>query len=157
MHLPSLVRPHLQRLKNTAIQFDNAYCSYPLCSPSRATIMTGLYPRQCGLYDNVMIGSSTYDTRFGSSIDPALPADIPNLATVFSAAGYDVGYFGKWHLSISEGVMKDTSGIDLTPCGFEPGNFQVAGDAQDNGKSRDPITTENAVQWIRGRKNSTRP
>lgn len=157
LHLPALLRPNLQRLRTNGVQFDNAYCSYPLCSPSRATIMTGLYPRQCGLYDNVMIGSPTYDSHFGSTIDPALPTDIPNLATVFSAAGYDVGYFGKWHLSMSEGAMADTSAIDLTPYGFEPGNFRVAVDAQDNGKTQDPITTEHAVQWIHGRKNSPRP
>ncbi|HUT52598.1 MAG TPA: sulfatase-like hydrolase/transferase [bacterium] len=89
LHLPRLTLPNRQRLRQSAVVFSHACCTYPLCSPSRSTIFTGLWPHQAGIITNV----DKYAEN--PSLDPA----IPNLGSVFSRAGYETAYFGKWHLS----------------------------------------------------------
>jgi iduronate 2-sulfatase len=43
--------PHIDQLATEGLLFQNAYCNFPLCAPSRASMMTGLYPDQTGLKD----------------------------------------------------------------------------------------------------------
>jgi arylsulfatase A-like enzyme len=64
-----------------------------MCSPSRSNLFTGYFPAQHGVTDTLSFGS-----RF-SLAERVLPRELPNIATVFAAAGYDVAYKGKWHLS----------------------------------------------------------
>ncbi len=89
MHTPALKRPIVERLKKTGIEFHNAFASFPLCSPSRSTILTGKYPHQVGIFANVDF----------SQKNPSLSPKFPNLGRVFSQAGYYTIYFGKWHLT----------------------------------------------------------
>ncbi|MCP4686832.1 MAG: sulfatase-like hydrolase/transferase [Desulfobacterales bacterium] len=88
-HTPPLSYPARDQLKPHAVEFTNAHCTYPLCSPSRATILTGRYPHEVGVLTNC-------DPLAGNA---SLSRDIPNLGRVLSEAGYQTGYFGKWHLS----------------------------------------------------------
>lgn len=88
-HTRSLKTPSRDRLKSSAIDFTNAHCTYPLCSPSRATILTGRYPHEAGILLNCDDASGNSD----------LSPSIPTLGAVLSNAGYRTGYFGKWHLS----------------------------------------------------------
>jgi len=89
MHTPPLNLPNRDRLKKHAIEFTNAHCTYPLCSPSRATILTGKYPHEVGILTNVDFAAK----------NPSLSTRTPNLGRVLSEAGYHSAYFGKWHLS----------------------------------------------------------
>lgn len=74
--------PHLDRLAMEGVCFDEAFASYPLCRPFRASFQTGKYPQRTGVYaDHSLVDSSQ-----------------PSLARCLSAAGYKTGYFGKWHL-----------------------------------------------------------
>jgi choline-sulfatase len=85
--------PGLTRLKQNGLSFERAFCTSNMCSPSRASLFTGYFPVQHGVTDTLSFG-----TRF-SAQERVLPPDLPNMATVFAAAGYDVAYKGKWHLS----------------------------------------------------------
>lgn len=85
--------PGSMRLRQHGLAFERAFCSTCMCSPSRASLMTGLFPAQHGVTDTLSFG-----TAF-SMQERVLPEDVPNLATVFAAAGYAVAYKGKWHLS----------------------------------------------------------
>ena len=85
--------PGMTRLRRHGLSFDRAFCNSCMCSPSRASLFTGYFPAQHGVVDTLSFG-----TRF-SADEPVLPRDLPNMATVFEAAGYDVAYKGKWHLS----------------------------------------------------------
>ena len=73
--------PNLNRLSDESFVFENAYVSAPICSPSRSTIMTGLWPHTSGvLKNNFPLDDST------PVISEMLPPD------------YISGYYGKWHL-----------------------------------------------------------
>jgi len=73
--------PNLDRLANEGVTFKRAYCQYPLCGPSRASIMSGLYPETNGVLVN--------DDNPGSykKINPALK-NHPSMAGFFRERGY---------------------------------------------------------------------
>lgn len=88
--------PWLDRLARRGVQFTGAYCGFPQCSPARASLMTGLYPNRTGIgiqSDYRMLGDRTLER---------LDKSLPSIGTIFKSAGYETGYFGKWHLSPQE-------------------------------------------------------
>ena len=87
-HMPSRAR-----LARHGVSFDQATCNTTMCSPSRATLLTGLMPAQHRVIDTL-----TADGPF-SATETVLSPELPNLASMLRAAGYDVQYRGKWHLS----------------------------------------------------------
>lgn len=89
MHTRPLRTPSRDRLKGHALEFTNAHCTYPLCSPSRATVFTGRYPHEAGILRNCDPMGGNKDMSYS----------IPTLGSVLSQSGYRTGYFGKWHLS----------------------------------------------------------
>ena len=74
--------PALDRFAQSGIVFDNAVSCCPVCTPYRASLLTGLYPLRHGLLLN----------------DVRLRTDLPTIAATLKSAGYDTGYIGKWHL-----------------------------------------------------------
>ena len=80
--------PNRTRLEPTAVKFTSAFCNTPQCSAARSSLLTGLEPNQTGVLTNVD----------GSSLGKPLPPSLPTVGSVFQAAGYSTGYFGKWHL-----------------------------------------------------------
>ena len=73
--------PNLNTLADQSFVFDNAYVSSPICTPSRSTIMTGLWPHTNGCTSNNIL------------LDPS----VPTIADMLSDE-YLTGYYGKWHL-----------------------------------------------------------
>ena len=83
--------PHLDRLAANGVCFENAYCASPVCSPARASWLTGLYPHahlQLRNYGPARMG------QFGCF----LPRDCITIGDVLKAAGYRCGMVGPWHL-----------------------------------------------------------
>ena len=93
--------PNMQRFLQDAVAFTSAHCPAPHCCPSRASFMSGLYPSEHGVFNNV-----TTDT----AIHPNPYPGTPFWGRWLKAAGYSTGYAGKLHV-----------GRDITPesCGFE--------------------------------------
>jgi arylsulfatase A-like enzyme len=79
---PQIRTPHLDRLAAGGTLFEAAYCTAPLCTPSRGSVVTGTYPHTHGARHNNI----------------PLPASVPTVAEVLTAQGYRCGYAGKWHL-----------------------------------------------------------
>jgi choline-sulfatase len=116
--------PGRQRLIKNGVQFENAFCCACMCSPSRASMLTGYFPAQ-------------HEVRY--TLEEDMPADqypqvplttkLKNIASVMTAAGYDVVYKGKWHLS------KPQSGTatpeDVARYGFDRWDPPDAGANQD--------------------------
>jgi arylsulfatase A-like enzyme len=120
--------PGSMRLRQHGLSFARAFCNSCMCSPSRATLFTGLFPAQHGVTDTLSFG-----TRFSAS-ERVLPRDLPNMATVFSAAGYEVAYKGKWHLSKPLAAPDDPEAWtpdDLEVYGFQRWNPPDAGENRD--------------------------
>jgi arylsulfatase len=82
---PFFDTPNLDRLARESMVFERSYCTTPQCSPSRSSLLTGFYPSTTDVMGNV-----------GAAGGKALGQ--PTLATELQAAGYQTGYFGKWHL-----------------------------------------------------------
>ena len=102
--------PNLERLARRGMLFTNAYSASPLCSPTRASIMTGQNPARCGITAPVC---HTPKEIFHASVQPRakatqrqtvaisatrLSTDHTTLAEALKEAGYATAHFGKWHL-----------------------------------------------------------
>jgi choline-sulfatase len=113
--------PGLDRLQRNGVTFNNAFTNSCMCSPARATWMTGYFPAQHGV--KYTLETSMPDDAFAQI---EMPLDFANLASVMSAAGYNVVYKGKWHLN------KPANGVSWVPSdvgqyGFTRWNPQDAG------------------------------
>lgn len=116
MGCPFARTPHLDRLAADGVVFENAYCNYALCVPSRNSFMTGRLPYRIGAYDN------------GSPYDPG----ISTWAHRLGAAGFDTPLIGKMHFAgpdqkhgFSEHLLEGAHGIS----GFQWGRTTPAPDA----------------------------
>jgi arylsulfatase A-like enzyme len=81
--------PHLARLAATGARFSRCYTPNPICSPARASLMTGLLPHSHGMVDCTHT-VAPYRAKFN--------AELPFWPRFLQQAGYSTGYFGKWHL-----------------------------------------------------------
>jgi arylsulfatase A-like enzyme len=87
--------PHLDRLAARGVRFERAYCTFPLCGPSRNSFLTGLYPNATGIFGNAQI--------FRQSIP-----DHVSLPQAFRRAGYFAGRIGKlYHYNVPRSVGTD--------------------------------------------------
>jgi len=102
---PYVVTPHLDSLATDGVRFNRAYVTQAGCSPSRASIYTGLYPHQNG-----QLGLATWGFEL-------YRGDMPNMVTSLNAAGYRTGIIGKLHINPEEAFPFDYSSIP-------GGNFQ---------------------------------
>jgi len=108
--------PNIDRLAAEGIRFETAYTVCPVCSPARATIMTGLYPHSHGVCSNVHnLGASVHELT-----------DRPELLSRrMLALGYRCGYSGKWHLGTDSEAAFGSANRPTLPkdVGFEGQNF----------------------------------
>ncbi len=74
--------PHIDAVAAGGVRFANGFCTTSLCSPSRASILTGLYAHRHGVRDNFT----------------ELPANLPHWPGRLQASGYQTAYVGKWHM-----------------------------------------------------------
>jgi len=84
-----LVTPAIDSLAARGVRFTQFYAAAPVCSPSRAGLLTGRYPLRCGVTGNCA------SQRGGKE---ALPVSQKTMADMFRAAGYATAHVGKWHL-----------------------------------------------------------
>lgn len=117
--------PARQKLLNDGLNFTRFYCNSSMCSPSRATLLTGLYPAQHGLTHTL-----TYNETDLSDTEVPLDPSVPNMARLLESAGYYVALKGKWHLSKNAaGNPPDEN--DVKKFGFLDWEPTTAGEATD--------------------------
>ena len=104
--------PNRKRIADNGLSFRHAYCAAAMCSPSRSTFFTGLYPEQHGVVETLSFDGT-------ASVDqPELPLDIQNMAKLLKSGGYAVQYRGKWHMS-KGADGSDPTATDLANYGFD--------------------------------------
>jgi uncharacterized sulfatase len=91
--------PNLDRLAKQGMRFTDGYAAAAVCSPTRASIMTGKYPARLHLTDFIKGGSPTNRKLLTPEWTPYLPLEEVTIAEALKEEGYTCGHFGKWHLN----------------------------------------------------------
>lgn len=96
-----LETPALDHLAARGVRFTQFYAAAPVCSPSRAAFITGLYPQRAGVPGNVSSAAG----------QTGLPAATQTVAELFASNGYATGHVGKWHLGYTPETMPNGQGF----------------------------------------------
>jgi len=133
---PMLKTPNLDRLAAEGARFANAFVTTSLCSPSRASMMSGLYAHRHGVLNNF--------TEY--------PDALPSYPKRLRAAGYETAYFGKWHMGETNDAPR--SGFDFWMSHAGQGRY-FDNEWNINGRRElikgyyTTIVTEHAVRWLK--------
>jgi uncharacterized sulfatase len=91
--------PNIDRLASEGVRFTNAYSAAAVCSPTRASIMTGKYPARLHITDFIAGNESDDYLLHQPDWQKFLPLEETTIAEIFKLKGYRTAMFGKWHLS----------------------------------------------------------
>ena len=99
---PRVDTPHIDRLAQQGMRFTDAYAAAPVCSPTRAAVLTGLSPARLRITNHIPDQKGFIPD--GAKVLPAemldhLPLERVTVAERLQEAGYATGFFGKWHLA----------------------------------------------------------
>ncbi len=97
-----LMTPNLDNLAKRGTRFNQFYAAAPVCSPSRAALMTGRYPQRAGLAGNAS----------SSKGNAGMPSEQITIAEMMKEAGYATGHVGKWHMGYTPETMPNGQGFD---------------------------------------------
>jgi len=108
-----IITPNLDGLAARGIRFDEFFCTSPVCSPARASLLTGRIPSQHGVHDWI---------RAGNTGDEAIEylAGLPTYTDVLAAHGYECALSGKWHLGASDKPQQGFAGWYVHQAGGGP-------------------------------------
>lgn len=161
--------PNLERLAKRGVTFTNAHSASPLCSPTRASILTGQTPARTGitsakchlpeilLKPSVMEKAPAGDKALQCQSATRLATNLPTLGKMVKANGYATAHFGKWHLG-SEPYSPLEQGFDVDiphwagpgPAGsyVAPWEFPAFKENKPEEHIEDRMTEE-AIKWMR--------
>ncbi len=99
---PTIQSPNIDKMAEEGIKLTSFYVGAPLCTPSRAALMTGSYPSRVNMAERVLLAADS----------KGLNPDEITIAEVLKSAGYKTGMFGKWHLGDQPEFMPNRQGFD---------------------------------------------
>ena len=148
---------NIDRLSESGVLCTQAYVVSPVCSPSRAGLMTGRDPRRFGYESNLNAAAANYATRPELL---GLPPGEHTLGDHLKAAGYATCLVGKWHLGTGDGFHPNERGFDFF-CGMIGGSHGYFPQPNNNRLERNgkPLTefsspyltdffTDEALRWL---------
>lgn len=97
-----LYTPNMDALARSGVRFMNFYAAAPICSPSRASLLTGRYPQRAGL-------AAMASSKEG---DPGMPGAQYTMGELFKDAGYKTAVIGKWHIGYTPDTEPNAQGFD---------------------------------------------
>src|SRR5688572_27410311 len=98
---PHVQTPHLDRMAAEGTRFTQYYSGAPICSPSRAALVSGMFPGRWRITSFLQTRKGNRECEQADFLDPAAPS----LARSLKAAGYATAHFGKWHLGGGRDVV----------------------------------------------------
>jgi len=154
--------PNMDRLAGEGLLFTDAYAACPVCSPTRASILTGKYPARVGITDFIDWFGDWHPCR-GKLVDvpylKQMPLSEKSLASALRDGGYQTWHVGKWHLG-GPGFYPEQHGFDVNVGGcewgcplegyFSPWRIPVLEDGPEGEYLTDRLTDE-AIRLIQGR------
>lgn len=150
------ITPNLDRLAENGCIMDNFFCASPVCSPARATLLTGKMPSEHGILD--WISSGNVEQQEETAIEYL--RELKGYTDYLNQEGYDCAISGKWHLGNSEKVQKGFSHWYVHQ--FGGGAYYSAPMIKDGEKvcEKGYITdaiTQDAVEYIKSRSGREKP
>lgn len=101
---PDIRTPNIDKLAAQGVRFTNGYSCFPVCSPSRAALLTGRYPNRIG---------PTFEDYFGGGSPGLDPQRHMTIGQMLKNVGYDTACFGKWNVSGTERRPANDYGFDI--------------------------------------------
>ncbi len=155
---PELRTPNLDRLAETGVRFENFFCASPVCSPARASILTGQIPSQHGVQDFLRAGSGVDVEGDGKTIEYLKGRT--TYTELLAENGYDVALSGKWHIGDSATPQAGFAYWNVHATGA--GNYYNAPMFKDGEQySADgyfsDVITNNAIEYLDSQKASGKP
>jgi len=105
---PDLKSPNIDALFSAGMRFDSFYANCPVCSPTRASFITGLYPDNAGVPGVIRTPLESQMTNWGNLRD-----DVVTLPSHLKTAGYKTALIGKWHLGLEKPDRPNDKGFDF--------------------------------------------
>ena len=117
--------PHIDALASSGMRFTNGYSTCQVCSPSRASIMSGQYPARIGITDWIGAATGTKWNRNDRVLPPEYTHNLPDKATTLAEAlksgGYRTFFAGKWHLG-GKDSQPEHHGFEINKGGYHSGS-----------------------------------
>ncbi len=113
--------PNIDRLASKSVVFTQAYTPNPVCSPTRAAILTGKYPTRIGITDWIPGRDPKNKELLGPQDLDELPLEEVTFAEELKEHGYRTFFAGKWHLG-HEGYFPEDQGFDINKGGHHKGS-----------------------------------
>jgi arylsulfatase A-like enzyme len=153
---PDIRTPHIDRLAREGLRFTRATSSNPVCSPTRATYLTGLIPSQHGVHS--FLGGEMPNAQTGPDAYCTI-REFASLPKILKAAGYECGLSGKWHLGANESPQEGFTDWITMPRGSTT-EFYDALVIENGNPRKEPLYltqlwTERGVKFVE--KNKDRP
>ena len=151
--------PSLDRIAASGMRFENFFCASPVCSPARASIITGRIPSQHGVHDWLRAGNSTEDKERGGELIEYLRGQV-GYTDILGAVGYECGISGKWHLGDSHHPQKSFDFWEVHAGGGGPyydAPMVRNGELYRESRYVTDAITDNALTFLDGRDGSSGP
>ncbi|MBL4574621.1 MAG: sulfatase-like hydrolase/transferase [Opitutaceae bacterium] len=153
--------PNLDRLAASGIRFENFFCTSPVCSPARASLLTGRIPSQHGVHDWIAAGDTTaiYEPEGKGELIEYLK-DIPGYTDYLAKSGYTCGISGKWHLGDSHHPQKSFDLWEVHAKGGGPyyGAPMIReGEVYEEQGYVTDVITDNALKWLDRQQTAANP
>ncbi|MFW5760051.1 MAG: sulfatase [Cyclobacteriaceae bacterium] len=142
--------PNIDQIAYEGMRFTNAYAAAPVCSPTRASILTGKYPARLHLTNFIAGGGDKGKPLAVPDWQKFLPLEEKTVAEVLKEQGYATALFGKWHLSIEKTPPESLpynptkQGFDEEFVTYKPAEYMPLGEwqtAEEDAHSVDTITS----------------
>jgi choline-sulfatase len=144
--------PNLDGLAETGTRFTNFFCASPVCSPARASLLTGRIPSQHGVHDWLRAGNTTQALEpEGTGRRIEYLQGIPGYTDALAAAGYRCALSGKWHLGDSHHRQKGYEFWSVHAKGGGPYYNAPMVEGDEIRTEHDYVTdaiTDRAIEWL---------